>query len=306
MVRKKNMYSKKKLLSLISFLVLAIGLPFALMAVLQKQDLRQRASQPDSVVFSLSNVTPTAINSEFQAEVYLATNSYDISAIDLTLASSNPNTLKITGFTPSTKITPDTTYSYEALENALTQDQSSLRYLGINSSNTAFNQNILHLGTIRLILTSNEAASIQLGITEVTARGRDDTLTILPTEPLATYVIPANTPTPTPTETPVPTTLPIDSPTPLPQTDTDGDGFTDTAEQYIGTNPNVKCGIDAWPLDFNNDNAVSIHDFSLFRQHHPSAIGQANYDKRYDLNADQRIDILDFSIFRALYPSTCS
>ena len=44
--------------------------------------------------------------------------------------------------------------------------------------------------------------------------------------------------------------------------DDDNDGWSDTAEGIIGTNPLLKCGMDAWPVDFNNDGSVTGFDLS--------------------------------------------
>jgi plastocyanin len=44
--------------------------------------------------------------------------------------------------------------------------------------------------------------------------------------------------------------------------DSDGDGWSDAAESIIGTNPLLKCGMDAWPVDFNNDGSVTGFDLS--------------------------------------------
>jgi acid phosphatase type 7 len=38
-----------------------------------------------------------------------------------------------------------------------------------------------------------------------------------------------------------------------PRPDTDGDGWPDSDEATIGTNPNMRCGTNAWPADINND-----------------------------------------------------
>ena len=48
-----------------------------------------------------------------------------------------------------------------------------------------------------------------------------------------------------------------------PAADSDGDGWSDTAEANIGTDPLVSCGVDAWPVDINNDGFVDTGDIVL-------------------------------------------
>jgi hypothetical protein len=49
-------------------------------------------------------------------------------------------------------------------------------------------------------------------------------------------------------------------PWPVPAGDPDCDGFTTAIENHIGTDPTKHCGVDAWPVDFNNDQIVDLSD----------------------------------------------
>ena len=51
--------------------------------------------------------------------------------------------------------------------------------------------------------------------------------------------------------------------------------------------------------DVNNDNAVTIIDFSILRASFGLAQGDAGFDPRADLNGNGAVDILDFSLLRA-------
>ena len=51
--------------------------------------------------------------------------------------------------------------------------------------------------------------------------------------------------------------------------------------------------------DVNNDNAVTIVDFSILRTSLGLSAGQAGYDERADLNGNTTVDILDFSLLRS-------
>jgi hypothetical protein len=98
-------------------------------------------------------------------------------------------------------------------------------------------------------------------------------------------------------------------------TDSDGDGYSDTVEQFIGTNPNAACSstttpndeaVDAWPPDFNDDKTVDLLDGNVLRNLFNSHTGDGVYQKRYDLNADGAIDLLDAQAIRVPYGTTCS
>lgn len=91
--------------------------------------------------------------------------------------------------------------------------------------------------------------------------------------------------------------------------DTDSDGFSDTIEQYIGTNPNLACGTD-WPANTNNaggsKNKIDIFDVNkLAPPVFFSSVGSANYNKRYDLNADGKINIFDVNLIGLYFNTAC-
>ncbi len=92
--------------------------------------------------------------------------------------------------------------------------------------------------------------------------------------------------------------------------DTDKDGFPDTVETYMGTDPTKACSlpgnINAWPPDFNNDGVVGFADQLLLAQHYNTKVGDANYNKRFDLDADGKIGFSDLAIFGTYYNKTCT
>jgi len=89
--------------------------------------------------------------------------------------------------------------------------------------------------------------------------------------------------------------------------DDDNDGFSDTVESYVGTNPLVRCGVDAWPADINNDGFSDISDISaltsVFGQGVPPA--PARYNIAPD-PPDGFVDITDVSRMTALFGIRCS
>jgi len=87
--------------------------------------------------------------------------------------------------------------------------------------------------------------------------------------------------------------------------DSDNDGFSDAIEQYIGTNPYLACGVNAWPPDFNNDGKVNGADYQMLSQHSGSSLGQTKYSVRFDLNVDGKIDIKDYFVWKNYNGKKC-
>jgi hypothetical protein len=83
--------------------------------------------------------------------------------------------------------------------------------------------------------------------------------------------------------------------------DTDCDGWTDSAENIIGTDPSDDCPEgtwdDAWPPDNNNDAAVDILDVLRYKGKLQYCQPYPPYNPRYDLNADGTVDILDVLMY---------
>jgi hypothetical protein len=115
----------------------------------------------------------------------------------------------------------------------------------------------------------------------------------------------AVTPTPTPNPTPV---CPggIVPPWLIPSGDLDCDGFTSSLELFIGTDPSHACGMNAWPVDFNNDGLVGLSDVakysSVFGSHSPGP----PYNVRFDLNGDGRINLPDVAMFSSFFGERCT
>lgn len=89
-------------------------------------------------------------------------------------------------------------------------------------------------------------------------------------------------------------------------TDNDHDGFTNLVERYMGTDPNTACGVNAWPLDVDNDGFVSILDMTRISQAFGSIIGSPGYNVRYDMDADGAISILDMTRVSNYFTQKCT
>jgi hypothetical protein len=108
-----------------------------------------------------------------------------------------------------------------------------------------------------------------------------------------------------------------------PAGDSDCDGFPDTAavigrapESFIGTDAGVRCaatptrndeaGTDAWPMDMNDDQRVTILDVSQLSSVFGSSSPGPPYTQRLDFNGDGHITIIDVSFFSSFYTGSCS
>jgi len=94
------------------------------------------------------------------------------------------------------------------------------------------------------------------------------------------------------------------------QSDSDGDGWTDVAENYVGTDPLDSCPNspqhDAWPPDTNRDTHVDIMDVLLFKPVMFSQAGQPSYNPRFDLDTNGRIDVADILLLKPLMWMHCA
>lgn len=96
------------------------------------------------------------------------------------------------------------------------------------------------------------------------------------------------------------------SPKPSPFTeiaaaDSDNDGFKDSQEVYMGTNPKLACGTNAWPPDVDDNGTID-----LFYDVFTVASANGTNSKRYDLNQDGKVDKADAEIVSSYFGKTCS
>ena len=90
----------------------------------------------------------------------------------------------------------------------------------------------------------------------------------------------------------------------VPPDDPDCDGFTTDAENSIGTNPNLACGTDAWPPDFDDGQTVNILDVGGLRLVFSTTVPPTS--PRFDLAPDGVINILDVGALRPFFNLSCT
>jgi hypothetical protein len=76
-------------------------------------------------------------------------------------------------------------------------------------------------------------------------------------------------------------------------TDDDNDGWTDAAEGFIGTNPALACGADAWPADIDSNGQVQIDDVAFVAGKFGLSSGDAGYTPRAELASQDGIIQID-------------
>ena len=87
----------------------------------------------------------------------------------------------------------------------------------------------------------------------------------------------------------------------IPAGDEDCDGFSSNEEVFIGTDPNVPCGGNSWPPDFDNNLTVNTTDvFQVLPPVLGSSTGSQWYSQRADLHPNGVINTTD--VFRVLPP----
>ncbi|MDO8617056.1 MAG: hypothetical protein Q7T33_15205 [Dehalococcoidia bacterium] len=96
------------------------------------------------------------------------------------------------------------------------------------------------------------------------------------------------------------------TPWPTPAGDEDCDGFATSVETSVGTGPQLACGVDAWPVDIDNDLSVTISDVLTILPAFNTTGPNPPYDARFDLNADNTVGLQDILIFIPFFNRTCS
>jgi hypothetical protein len=86
----------------------------------------------------------------------------------------------------------------------------------------------------------------------------------------------------------------------VPPNDPDCDGFTSSQEAFLGTDPALACGPNAWPVDLNDDQLANGADLLMYGAILGHASADPQYQARFDLNGDGKIsgsDLLEFAPF---------
>jgi hypothetical protein len=92
--------------------------------------------------------------------------------------------------------------------------------------------------------------------------------------------------------------------------DNDNDGFSDSEEEYLGTDPLDNCADDsnddAWPMDIDNDQELSILDALLYNNKMGCEVVESPECERFDLNADGVItSVGDVLLYEGRMGETC-
>src|SRR5437667_158155 len=88
--------------------------------------------------------------------------------------------------------------------------------------------------------------------------------------------------------------------------DSDGDGWSDPDEGTIGTNPNMRCGANAWPADVTNDRYADVSDLVQIVGRFGQAAAPGT--KRFNIAPappDGAVDIVDVTREANLFGTGC-
>jgi len=92
----------------------------------------------------------------------------------------------------------------------------------------------------------------------------------------------------------------------IPPGDPDCDGWTTDDENFIGTDPNLACGLAAWPPDFNDSQKLDIFDIIILKPAFFSTAPGPPYQARFDLNPSDKIDIFDIIRLKPFFFLSCT
>jgi hypothetical protein len=99
--------------------------------------------------------------------------------------------------------------------------------------------------------------------------------------------------------------------------DADGDGYEDEVESFLGTAAFEPCaatsanddeeGLDAWPVDSNDDQLVNLFDVVALKPHFNKTDPDPGYEPRFDLDGqDGSINLLDVLHYKRSFLETCA
>jgi hypothetical protein len=93
----------------------------------------------------------------------------------------------------------------------------------------------------------------------------------------------------------------------------DCDGFPRTTqegmrgpESFIGTDPDLACGVNAWPVDIDNDHKAGLSDILAYIPHFGGMSPGPSYSARFDLNADLAVGLQDILMFIPFFNMMCT
>ncbi len=89
-------------------------------------------------------------------------------------------------------------------------------------------------------------------------------------------------------------------------TDDDDDGTADTIENFLGTDPNVACGVNAWPPDTTDNGTVNAGDFGILVDSWQKSSGEDGYIQRADLSGNGTVNAGDLGPIAETWQLSCT
>lgn len=91
-----------------------------------------------------------------------------------------------------------------------------------------------------------------------------------------------------------------------PAGDSDCDGFTSARESFIGTDPDLACGVAAWPVDQDDDLKAGLSDILAYIPVFGTTGPGLPYRARFDLTGDGVIGLSDVLLYIPFFNITCT
>ena len=97
--------------------------------------------------------------------------------------------------------------------------------------------------------------------------------------------------------------------------DSDGDGFSDSHEDYMGTNKNSRCSAtstafdenpDAWAPDLDDDQDIDANDYNMIVAKYTTKVGDPGWDPRYDVIKNGVVEVNDVVYVYSRAGKNCS
>lgn len=207
----KEKFNRRNL-TLLVILILVVAVPLIVMVSQKSQDIRQRASGEEAIVFfaelGSSNITPlTQINlSPDQQKVlgiFIDSGNININGFDITV--SIANALQYVTINSAGEGTDSEKFE-KLLARDLDQANGIIHFAKVTDDTSKVIKGKLHIGSIAFTVKSNVNGSGTIGVTraEITSYGRNP-LTVDKSKTLAYIIGSFSNPTNTPTQTPIPT-----------------------------------------------------------------------------------------------------
>lgn len=208
------MNDKKVLVSVIIFVILAIGIFAGVYLVQQNQDINEKAAPSSNLLFSPQTISVTR-GQNFTTNSRISTGANKITGIDIEFTY-NPAAITLSQMTPTSGLVNFTS----VIRNEIDNTNGKARYIAyVLDRNLGISGDIDILTLTGTVLTNSTAGSYQISysaITTLAALNESQNVVTGKTPLTLNVTLPTASSSPTPSPSPSPTVSPSPSPSPTP------------------------------------------------------------------------------------------